>query len=279
MWVLIIIILLVIIIGIGKSSSEKQGKQSASQSQTEPEPITIDRDSEREEKLEELRKEVVKLIMQSVSSAELGYYQKKDLINQGLNVFEENPKLDEEKSMKEVVRGLYKKLLKDVDDLVLKSEIEEAYEDEKEYLGKSDYVVCDSDWDKLIDFFDRANDRPKREIGISVVETRNESSDGEDCEVANFAVKGLYFREKEDQEAACTLRVGDTLTMEPENDNPRDPYAIKVYMDGGHHIGYVDAKCSQYVRENMDRMVKFVASKVTDDAIPYIYAEAFFRKK
>ena len=279
MWIIIAIVLLVIIIGVSKSQSANQKTENVTTTtQTEPVSVTDDEDAERNSKLEELRKEVVKLMVESISSPEITYAEKKSLIGQGCAVFEENPELDEEKSMKEVVRTLYKKLMKDVEDENLKAEIEEAYEDEKEYLRKSDYVVCDSDWEKLIDFFDKVNGKPKRQIGVSVVETRTEESDGVECEVANFAVKGLYFREKEDQEAACTLRVGDTLTMEPENDNPKDPFAIKVYMADGHHIGYVDGKCSQYVRENMERLQKFIATKITDDAIPYIYAEAYFRK-
>lgn len=49
-----------------------------------------------------------------------------------------------------------------------------------------------------------------------------------ECDVANFAVKGLFFRSKEDQEAACTLQVGDPLHMEHEPDNQKDPNAMKV---------------------------------------------------
>lgn len=280
MWIIIAIVLLVIIIGVSKSQSANQKTENVTTTtQTEPVSVTDDEDDGRTQKLEELRKEVVKLIVDSVSSSEITNYEKRKLIIQGCNIFEDNPEVDEVKSMKEAIRALYKKLLKDVDDLVLKSEIEEAFEEEKEFLKDSDYLPREETWDNLVDFFDKVNGKPKRQIGVSVVETRTEESDGVECEVANFAVKGLYFREKEDQEAACTLQVGDHLIMEPENGNPKDPFAIKVYMADGHHIGYVDAKCSQYVRENMDRMVKFVASKVTDDAIPYIYAEAFFRKK
>jgi hypothetical protein len=104
--------------------------------------------------------------------------------------------------------------------------------------------------------------------------------DGVECDVANFAVKGLFFRSKEDQEAACTLQVGDPLHMEHEPDNQKDPNAMKVTMMDGHHIGYVDKNSARYVRENMPRLVKFVVSKVDDYADPpYIYAEAFFKNE
>lgn len=125
-----------------------------------------------------------------------------------------------------------------------------------------------------------ASQKEQRSLGISVVETRNEVVDGVECEVANFAVKGLYFRSQEDQDAARTLQVGDCLTMEPEPDNPKDPNAMKVFMQGRHHIGYVDGKCAGYVKESLPRLVKFIVSKVDDYGDPpYIYAEAFFKKE
>ena len=121
--------------------------------------------------------------------------------------------------------------------------------------------------------------KPERQFGVSVVETWTEEVDGIECDVADFAVKGLYFRSKEDQKAAETLQVGDKLIMEPEPNNPKDPNAIKVLMQGGHHIGYVDSKCAGYVKDNMYRLHKFVVSKVDDYADPpFIYAEAFFKK-
>jgi hypothetical protein len=119
-----------------------------------------------------------------------------------------------------------------------------------------------------------------RDLGFPVIETRTDEVDGVECDVANFAVKGLFFRSKEDQEAACTLQVGDPLHMEHEPDNQKDPNAMKVTMMDGHHIGYVDKNSARYVRENMPRLVKFVVSKVDDYGDPpYIYAEAFFKKE
>lgn len=119
-----------------------------------------------------------------------------------------------------------------------------------------------------------------RDLGFPVIEIRTDEVDGVECNVANFAVKGLFFRSKEDQEAACTLQVGDPLHMEHEPDNPKDPNAMKVTMMDGHHIGYVDRSSARYVRDNLPRLVKFVVSKVDDYGDPpYIYAEAFFKKE
>ena len=119
-----------------------------------------------------------------------------------------------------------------------------------------------------------------RDLGFPVIETRKDEVDGDECEVANFAVKGLFFRTPEDQDAARTLKVGDPLHMEYEPDNPKDPNAMKVTMMDGHHIGYVDRDSARYVRDNLPRLVKFVVSKVDDYADPpYIYAEAFFKNE
>lgn len=119
--------------------------------------------------------------------------------------------------------------------------------------------------------------QPQRFRAI-VTESRTEIVDGVEYEVANFAVKGLFFRPKEDQEAACTLHVGDPLLMEPEDGNDKDPDALIVTMQDGHNIGYVASDYSHYVRGNLSRLQKFVVSKITDNEIPFIYAEAFFKK-
>ena len=114
---------------------------------------------------------------------------------------------------------------------------------------------------------------------FSLYEDRTEEVNGVECIVINFAVKGLVYRSKKAQNGARLLSVGDYLTMKPEPSNPVDPNAVKVYIDGGSHIGYVDANRAQFVKENLPKLEKFVVSKV-DDYVdpPYIYAEAFFRK-
>lgn len=119
-----------------------------------------------------------------------------------------------------------------------------------------------------------------RDLGFPVIETRTDEVDGVECDVANFAVKGLFFRTPEDQDAARTLKVGDPLHMEHEEGNEKDPNAMKVTMMDGHHIGYVDRSSARYVRDNLPRLVKFVVSKVDDYGDPpYIYAEAFFKNE
>lgn len=232
-----------------------------------------------EEEIKAAKKEFERILFSSITSTEMTQSEKKDIVSQMQSALEEHLDIDEQnRIMKSVIRKSYKKLLELSNN---SEEIEQEFEDKKEMMKDRDYLVDDNDWEELIAHFEKFKRvrPPKIQFSMSAFESRTEEVDGIECAVANFAVKGLYFRSEEDQDAARTLKVGDPLTMEPEPDNPKDPNAIKVFMEDGHHIGYVDGKCAGYVKENLPNLVKFVASKITDDYIPYIYAEAFFKKE
>ena len=242
-----------------------------------------------EEKMATIGKDCEKYLFETVSSLELSREQKEELIPQFLSTIEQHP--DETKILKAVVRKLFKTLIDRTPDLMKRVDYQERFDEEKEELRSRDYVVIDSQWNQFLDDFDdlkadlealqeKPQPKPQRSFGISTMETRTDEVDGQPCLVANFAVKGLFFRSPEDQDAARTLKVGDPLHMEHEEGNEKDPNAMKVTMADGHHIGYVDSKCSGYVRENQPRLLKFVISKVDDYADPpYIYAEAFFKNE
>ena len=242
-----------------------------------------------EEKMATIGKDCEKYLFETVSSLELSREQKEELIPQFLSTIEQHP--DETKILKAVVRKLFKTLIDRTPDLMKRVDYQERFDEEKEELRSRDYVVIDSQWNQFLDDFDdlkadlealqeKPQPKPQRSFGISTMETRTDEVDGQPCLVANFAVKGLFFRSPEDQDAARTLKVGDPLHMEHEEGNEKDPNAMKVTMADGHHIGYVDSKCSGYVRENQPKLLKFVVSKVDDYADPpYIYAEAFFKKE
>ena len=242
-----------------------------------------------EEKMATIGKDCEKYLFETVSSLELSREQKEELIPQFLSTIEQHP--DETKILKAVVRKLFKTLIDRTPDLMKRVDYQERFDEEKEELCSRDYVVIDSQWNQFLDDFDdlkadlealqeKPQPKPQRSFGISTMETRTDEVDGQPCLVANFAVKGLFFRSPEDQDAARTLKVGDPLHMEHEEGNEKDPNAMKVTMADGHHIGYVDSKCSGYVRENQPRLLKFVVSKVDDYADPpYIYAEAFFKNE
>lgn len=236
-----------------------------------------------EDKMKSIAKDCEKLLFETVASLEMAREEKETLIPKILETVEQME--EETKILKAVVRKLYKNLIANTDDPVRRARYEERFEEEKEAMRDRDYTVLDSDWEQFLDDFEELKEakqspKPHRTIGVTVVETRSDEVDGQPCEVANFAVKGLRFCSEDDIKAACTLQVGDPLLMEHEPDNPKDPNAMKVTMTDGHSIGYVDAKCAGYVRDNLSRLVKFVVSKVDDYGDPpYIYAEAFFKKE
>lgn len=266
---------------------EQKKEEENPQTESEPdeeEPSDFD-GLDYEEKMKALAKKCEKLLFETVASLEMTREEKETLLPQILETIEELE--DEKKIMKAVVRKLYKNLIANTKDPQRRSDYEERFENEKEFMRDRDYMVTDSDWVQFLDDFDDLKEeiakqtvKPQRSFGISMVETHTDEVDGQPCEVANFAVKGLRFCSEEEIKAACTLQVGDPLLMEHEPDNPKDPNAMKVTMTDGHCIGYVDAKCAGYVRDNLSRLVKLVVSKVDDYADPpYIYAEAFFKNE
>lgn len=269
----------------GDKSHQKTIEQTTQTEITdEPETEKHEENSESvEEVLKNASKDYERLLITSVSSFEMTRAEKLEILNNILSSIEENLFQYETEIYKNVARKLYKLLIEQTNDLDKREEYKERFEDEKEFLRKQDYTLTDDDWIRFLDDFDELKQESsmphkKEHFGISVIQSRIEAVDGIECEVLNFAVKGLFFRSKEDQEAACTLSVGDSLRMEFEPDNERDSNAMKVTMLDGHHIGYVDGKFSAYVKENVGNLQKFVVSKITDDDIPFIYAEAYFKK-
>lgn len=91
----------------------------------------------------------------------------------------------------------------------------------------------------------------------------------------NFAVKGTFYRSDADINAARNVRVGDELTLIHEPHNNHDTFAMMVLTSDGHHIGYVEKKYSMCFFAYKDNIYKCIVSKVTNDDIPFIYANAF----
>lgn len=309
MWIVILIVAALIIgVAISKASSDKpsqQARPTTTDTQTYvPSPNIVPDDNDEadgdddddeyagmtyDEKMKALAKKCEDLLFETVSNFEMTRAEKVQLIPEILSSVEQHP--DEPKILKAVVRRLFKTLIDKTPDPLKRSEYQERFDEEKEELRGRDYVVIDSQWNQFLDDFDdlkadlealqeKPQPKPQRSFGISTMETRTDEVDGQPCLVANFAVKGLFFRSPEDQDAARTLKVGDPLHMEHEEGNEKDPNAMKVTMADGHNIGYVDSKCSGYVRDNQPRLLKFVVSKVDDYGDPpYIYADAFFKKE
>lgn len=91
----------------------------------------------------------------------------------------------------------------------------------------------------------------------------------------NFAVKGTFYRSQADINAARNVRVGDELTLIHEAYNDYDSFAMMVLTSDGHHIGYVEKKYSMCFFAYKDIIYKCIVSKVTNDDVPFIYANAF----
>lgn len=91
----------------------------------------------------------------------------------------------------------------------------------------------------------------------------------------NFAVKGTIYRSEADIDAARKVCVGDELTLIHEPDNDHDTFAMMVLTSDGYHIGYVEKKYSMCFFAYKDDIYKCIVSKVTNDDIPFIYANAF----
>lgn len=105
--------------------------------------------------------------------------------------------------------------------------------------------------------------------------TRPESPIPQNAKRVNFAVKGTTYRSAADINAARRVRVGDELTLIHEPHNDKDTFAMMVMTSDGSHIGYVEKKYSLCFYSYKDNIYKCVVSKVTNDDIPFIYANAF----
>ena len=105
--------------------------------------------------------------------------------------------------------------------------------------------------------------------------TKPESPIPQNAKRVNFAVKGTMYRSAADINAARRVRVGDELTLIHEPHNDKDTFAMMVMTSDGSHIGYVEKKYSLCFYSYKDNIYKCVVSKVTNDDIPFIYANAF----
>lgn len=105
--------------------------------------------------------------------------------------------------------------------------------------------------------------------------TKPESPIPQNAKRVNFAVKGSTYRSASDINAARRVRVGDELTLIHEPHNDKDTFAMMVMTSDGSHIGYVEKKYSLCFYSYKDNIYKCVVSKVTNDDIPFIYANAF----
>ena len=105
--------------------------------------------------------------------------------------------------------------------------------------------------------------------------TKPESPIPQNAKRVNFAVKGTTYRSASDINAARRVRVGDELTLVHEPYNDKDTFAMMVMTADGSQIGYVEKKYSMCFFVYRDKIYKCIVSKVTNDDVPFIYANAF----
>lgn len=91
-------------------------------------------------------------------------------------------------------------------------------------------------------------------------------------------VKGTYYRDEFEKEAARLLEIGDELELWNEPDNRYDRHAVQVVTkEEWTGIGYVDANDSSFVFKNIENIDKVTVIKKSDHDIPYIKIKIQFK--
>lgn len=142
------------------------------------------------------------------------------------------------------------------------------------YLSEEDFKKS-KDYPKYIE---------KKEAGIkkiSEIKEKHYLNTGDRsklCDNYNLAIKGLYYRPKECQYRADTLKIGEELFLRKEPSNKRDKFAVGVYTDDGYHIGYIDSGMSHKISEFIDNNfeINCFLSRSTEHEIPYQYMDLYF---
>lgn len=91
-------------------------------------------------------------------------------------------------------------------------------------------------------------------------------------------VKGTYYREDFEKEAARSLEIGDELELWNEPDNRYDRHAVMIVTkEEWIGIGYVDANDSSFVFKNIEYVDKVTVIKKSDHDVPYIKIKIEFK--
>lgn len=98
--------------------------------------------------------------------------------------------------------------------------------------------------------------------------------------VLNFAVKGLLYRDVAAKNAAQNLKIGDRLQLFWDEGNKEDIFATKVLTLDNYFIGYVDRRTNNNLHWIIRQIDNCIVSKIeTGEKLPFIYAEAYFKKE
>lgn len=264
MGTIIIIVIALIIIAMIASSKNKPVTKPASNSSTDR-YISIMQD-ELNEKKEEMLQEFTRIGFETLSSLDMSKEEKEDLMTQVVNSIREHAPDSEQKYISQIIRESYDFLF---DKFSFDREFCTEYLthfDKFELNAKEKNIGPDS-WIILID----AIEKEKGKILNTDIVDEQEYSD-----TLSFALKGLNYRDEDEQAAAEDLEEGDDLILEEEPTNEYDPFAIKVLTADGYHIGYVEASKAKFISENMPRLIKCRIKQISRYDNLYIYGLAYF---
>ena len=99
----------------------------------------------------------------------------------------------------------------------------------------------------------------QEEVNDRIEEIRNEFNAFDkkiyNAQITAHAIKGLYYRSYQSRKRAEHLYKNEELFLEIEDDNSRDPYAIKVLTFDGTHIGYISRDENRQIRRFLSESI------------------------
>lgn len=262
--IIFIIIAVVVVIAI-LASRNKQTTTSTSESSTDK-YISIMKD-ELNEKKNELLQEMVQIGVDALTSLEMTKDEKEDIIGQTIDFIRENAQNQEEEKelVFQIMQESYAALLDKFSfNESFCAELSNKFENFEK--GIRNNTLETYGWSELIEMVEKEKEK-----------THNAYVDKlKYSDTLSFALKGLNYRNEEEQEAAEDLEEGDDLILESEPTNEYDPLAIKVLTVDGFHIGYVEATKCKFISENMHRLLKCRIKQISHYENLYIYGLAYF---
>lgn len=86
-------------------------------------------------------------------------------------------------------------------------------------------------------------------------------------------IKGLRYRNESDIDRAKSLKKKEMLYLRKEPKNLKDPFAVAIYTDDDHHIGYVPAYLSKELTKLIDKYrIECTVESNSKDDIPHCWA-------
>lgn len=232
-------------------------------------PVSYGKSQDVNSKLEEQFQELVRIGHQTLVSLEMTKGEKTELMGNVIDSIYEN--IDPLKGREYVFQIMRKSYASLIDTFHADAEFCRKLSERSESFEKNvkEGTLETYGWSELIDLVE---EEKKHIRNLSSTSTK------ENEYAVSFKIKGLQYREEDEQEAAYGLEEGDSLELEEEPDNEYDPFAIKVMTEEGYHIGYVEASKAKRICTNMSDLIECRVDRVVEYEDLHIYASAIFRK-